>query len=92
MFHSSGGIEIGEIPMKSMFTVTLSGKPVSVVISSTGDDAMEMTRRLMTLEAGSLAPNPSSMCARRPTHQESTAFFVRQRVWSGEANVAGFLL
>ena len=79
--------------MKSMFTVTSGGRPVSVVVSSNGDDAVQMTKRLLELQDDC----PSDllgvfMRARRPTHDECDKFFARQRVWVGQANVAGFLL
>lgn len=81
--------------MKSMFTITQGGQPVSVVVSSDDASAIQLTRRLLDLGAGSIEParHPELMMrARRPTQRESTAFFARQRTWTGSARVAGFLL
>jgi hypothetical protein len=81
--------------MESMFTVTLGGEPISVVVASDGDGAMRLTRRLLELNSASQGQGLRSeraMRARRPTHLECDAFFTRQRAWTGAATVAGFLL
>jgi|JI10StandDraft_1071094.scaffolds.fasta_scaffold229576_2 hypothetical protein len=81
--------------MKSMFTVTLNGEPISVVVSADGDGAMRLTRRLLELDSGSEdygLRSKRAMRARRPTHLECDAFFTSQKAWTGAATVAGFLL
>jgi hypothetical protein len=95
MFPSSAVGKLGDFQMKSMFTVTLSGEAVSVVVSSNGDGAIQLTKRLLDLEDRPENPRTSRECAmlaRQPTHQESDVFFARQKAWTGAARMAGLLL